>query len=47
MSRIASSPVTLPSGVEVKLDGGQISVKGKMGSLQMAANSNVDVKLED
>ncbi|MBT8140033.1 MAG: 50S ribosomal protein L6 [Gammaproteobacteria bacterium] len=47
MSRIANNPVTLPSGVEFKQDGGQISVKGSKGTLHMAANHNVDIKLED
>lgn len=28
MSRVANNPVVLPSGVEVKLNGQEISVKG-------------------
>ncbi|MGB5325174.1 MAG: 50S ribosomal protein L6 [Pseudomonadales bacterium] len=47
MSRIAKYPVTLPSGVELKLEGGQISVKGSKGKLQMPANDNVEVRIED
>jgi large subunit ribosomal protein L6 len=47
MSRVANSPVVLPSGVEFKLEGEQIAVKGGKGSLTMPASSNVDVKLED
>jgi large subunit ribosomal protein L6 len=34
MSRIGKSPVTIPSGVEVKVDGSVISVKGKNGTLE-------------
>ncbi len=33
MSRIGKQPVTLPKGVEVKLDGGVISVKGPKGTV--------------
>ncbi len=34
MSRIGKSPVTIPSGVEVKVDGSVISVKGSKGTLE-------------
>ena len=47
MSRVANSPVTVPSGVEVKLDGRELSVKGAKGSLQMTIDSGVDVRIED
>jgi large subunit ribosomal protein L6 len=33
MSRIGKSPVTIPSGVEVKVDGNVVSVKGSKGQL--------------
>ncbi len=41
MSRIAKSPVNLPSGVEVKQDGGEIMVKGSKGTLTTRANPRV------
>ena len=47
MSRIANNPVTLPSGVEVKLEGQELSVKGSKGSLQMTVHGTVEVKQED
>ena len=47
MSRVANSPVTVPSGVEVKLDGRELSVKGSKGTLQMTIDSGVDVNQED
>ena len=34
MSRIGRLPVAVPSGVEVTLDGQQVSVKGPKGTLQ-------------
>lgn len=36
MSRIGKSPVTIPSGVEVKVDGNVISVKGPKGQMEQA-----------
>lgn len=47
MSRVANSPVPVPSGVEVKLADGTISVKGAKGSLSMALHNSVEVKQED
>jgi large subunit ribosomal protein L6 len=32
MSRVAKNPVVIPAGVEVKIDAGQIVVKGPLGS---------------
>jgi len=47
MSRIANSPVAVPAGVEVKLNGGDITVKGSKGTLDLALDASVEVKLED
>ena len=47
MSRVASNPVELPKGVDVKLDGQQITVKGVLGSLEMAVHESVKVVEED
>ncbi|MDE1464742.1 50S ribosomal protein L6 [Spartinivicinus poritis] len=47
MSRIAKSPVELPSGVEVSLAGGQITIKGSKGSLSMGLASCVEVAQEE
>ncbi len=47
MSRIANAPVTLPSGVDVKFSGKEITVKGSKGTLTMVVNNAVDVKQED
>jgi len=46
MSRIAKYPVPLPKGVELNLAGGQISVKGPLGTIARAADPNVEVKKE-
>jgi large subunit ribosomal protein L6 len=44
MSRIAKYPVALPKGVEVNIAGGQISIKGPLGTIARAADPNVEVK---
>lgn len=47
MSRIGKSPVTIPSGVEVKVDGNIVSVKGKRGELtQEMDTSAVTIQIE-
>ena len=33
MSRIAKAPVTIPNGVDIKLDGNKMTVKGSKGQL--------------
>lgn len=47
MSRIANSPVAIPSGVELSLEGQNISVKGPKGELRIAAHDLVGVEQED
>jgi large subunit ribosomal protein L6 len=47
MSRIANNPVALPSGVEIKIDGQHVSVKGGKGTLELDVHSDVEVKQED
>jgi large subunit ribosomal protein L6 len=47
MSRIAKSPVAIPAGVEVKLEGDKIAVKGKQGSLELAVHESVEISQAD
>lgn len=44
MSRIANKPVTIPAGVEVKVSGQAVSVKGKNGQLSIDVHENVNVE---
>ncbi|MBU2864083.1 50S ribosomal protein L6 [Reinekea forsetii] len=46
MSRIANSPVTVPAGVEVKLDSESITVNGGKVTLSQAMHPSVEVKQE-
>ena len=47
MSRIGNKPITVPDGVEVKLDGQNITVKGPKGTLEKEIHKNMKVTLED
>ena len=47
MSRIGKSPVTIPSGVDVKVDGNVITVKGSKGELIQEMDSCVSMSIED
>lgn len=46
MSRIGKSPVTIPSGVEVKVDGAVVSVKGPKGQLTQEIDSCVTLSID-
>ena len=47
MSRVAKQAVELPSGVEVKVDGQAVTVKGGKGSMQHDVHNSVEVKQDD
>ena len=47
MSRVANNPVALPSGVEIKVDGRDLTVKGSKGSLALSLGDGVQVNQDD
>ena len=47
MSRIAKAPVTIPSGVDVKLNENIMTVKGKLGQLTFNFNPSITVAIND
>ena len=47
MSRVANNPVNLPSGVEVKLNGSDVTVKGSKGTLELSLFEGVQVSQDD
>lgn len=47
MSRVAKAPVVIPEGVEVKLNGQEITIKGKQGELSRVVNDAVVVAQQD
>ena len=46
MSRVANSPVALPKGVDIQVEGAQLSVKGGKGSLDLTLTDGVGVNVE-
>jgi large subunit ribosomal protein L6 len=47
MSRIGRLPITVPAGVEVKIDGNLVSVKGAKGELTHTVASPIAVSLDE
>jgi large subunit ribosomal protein L6 len=46
MSRIGKNPITIPAGVEVKFNNGQVTVKGKKGELVQTIDKDINVKID-
>ena len=46
MSRIGNKPITVPEGVEIKLDGQNLTVKGPKGTLAKELHKNMKVNVE-
>ena len=46
MSRIGKKPITVPAGVEVKIDGHTVTVKGPKGTLSRTLNEEMTITME-
>ena len=46
MSRIGNKPITVPAGVEVKLEEKHLTVKGPKGTLEREIHKNISVSVE-
>ena len=46
MSRIGKKPIPVPKGVDVKVDGALVSVKGPKGNLQRSIHDTISVEME-
>ena len=46
MSRIGKKPIVIPAGVDVKLDGTKITVKGPKGTLERELHPSMIVEME-
>jgi len=44
MSRVGSAPITIPSGVEVSIDGVAVTVKGSKGTLEQTLPGGITVR---
>ncbi len=47
MSRIGKSPIAIPAGVTVQVNGNNVTVKGPKGELQQTVNPDIHVAVED
>ncbi len=47
MSRIGKLPITVPSGVEVKIDGRDVEVKGPKGTLSRTISAPITIERND
>ena len=47
MSRIGKAPVTIPSGVEVKVNGSAVEVKGTKGTLYQEVSTPITLEVKD
>ncbi|MFD2674494.1 50S ribosomal protein L6 [Gulosibacter bifidus] len=47
MSRIGRLPIEIPAGVDIKVDGSEVVVKGSKGELSLEIPSPIEVKVED
>ena len=47
MSRVAKDPIQLPKGVEVKLNGSDLTVKGGKGTLALSLTEGVEFSQDD
>ena len=47
MSRIGNRPIEVPSGVEIKIAGGEVQVKGPKGNLSCGMPEGISAELED
>jgi large subunit ribosomal protein L6 len=47
MSRVGKKPIPATKGVDIKVAGGQVSVKGPKGELKMTVSDEVSVKVDN
>ena len=47
MSRIGRKPITIPAGVDVKIDGNHVTVKGPKGTLSQSFDPSMSITMEE
>ncbi|MCX8126722.1 MAG: 50S ribosomal protein L6, partial [Dehalococcoidia bacterium] len=47
MSRIGKQPITIPQGVQVTVNGNEVTVKGPKGELKRKVHPDITVTLKD
>lgn len=46
MSRVANAPITVPSGVQINMDGSLMQVKGQLGQLSFPVNEGLELDIQ-
>ena len=46
MSRLGKKPITIPAGVDVKINGSEVTVKGPKGELKNTFNADMNIAVE-
>ena len=44
MSRIGTAPIILPEGIDLKINGSNVSVKGKLGEISRDFPKTINIK---
>ncbi len=47
MSRIGKQPITIPTGTDVSVSNGVLTIKGKEGTLTKKVHENIDIQIRD
>ena len=47
MSRIGKKPIAIPAGVDVKINGSEVTVKGPKGELKNTFNADIGIDMEN
>ena len=47
MSRVGRLPVEVPSGVEVKIEGSHVKIKGPKGEMEFGFTPNIEIAIEE
>ena len=47
MSRIGKKPIAIPAGVDVKINGSEVTVKGPKGELKNTFNADISIVMEN
>ncbi|MDH5637514.1 MAG: 50S ribosomal protein L6 [Nitrospinota bacterium] len=47
MSRIGKKPVEIPAGVDIKVEGSKVSVKGKLGKMERDFHPKMKIEVKD
>ncbi len=46
MSRVGKSPINIPAGIDLSINGNVITVKGKLGTLTQEINQDISIERE-